>query len=94
MNNVERMFLDRSLNKSGIIVYSKKDALDFVAECRRQNIRLLGIDGFFIWDIYMQPSQEDSVSYSYMDPDTVYGRAIEFLDSRADGLYFEIVCDE
>lgn len=92
MNRVEEMFLDKSIDRSGIIVYSKKDALDFIEECRKNGIKLLGIDGFYISGIYTQPSMEHSVDYSYEDVSVVYDRAAAFLTSRPDELYFEIVC--
>jgi len=94
MNSIELMFLDKSIKRGGVVSYPKKDALDFVKECRNQSIRILGIDGFYITETYTQPSLEDSVDYSRLEANVVYDLAIAFLKDRPDELYFEIVCDE
>jgi hypothetical protein len=94
MNKVERIFMGRALNRSGITLYAKQDALDFIEECNKNRIGLLGLDGFFITDTTTQPSLDDSVDFSN-DPhlQNVYDKAIEFIKGRKDNLYFEIVCE-
>ena len=94
MNKVEKIFMDKAVNRSGIILYSKKNALEFIKECSKNHIRLLGIDGFFITDKTTQPSLEDSKDFSTgTHSQNVYDEAIEFLKNREDDLYFEIVCE-
>jgi len=93
MNTVELMLMDKSIKRGGVVSYPKKDALDFVKECRIHGLRILGIDGFHITEAYTQPSLEDSVDYSKLEANVVYDLAIAFLKDRPDELYFEIVCD-
>ena len=94
MNKVEKIFIDKSLNRSGIILYSKRDALEFVEECSRNGIKILGIDGFFITDKTTQPSLRDSIDFStelyYRNIHTI---AKKFIERKEDNLYFEIVCE-
>jgi len=67
MNKVEKMFLEKGVKRGGILLYSKKDALEFVGACKDHEIGLLGIDGFFISETTTQPSMEDSVDYSWLN---------------------------
>lgn len=88
------MFLEKCLNRGGILLYSKQDALDFVRACKNHEIGLLGVDGFFISETTTQPSMEDSVDYSSgLSMDNIYEKAIAFIEGKRDDLYFEIVCE-
>ena len=92
MNKVEQMFMGKALNRSGIMRYSKHDAIDFIKECNKNGIGLLGLDGFFISGTTTQPSLNDSIDFSanqYFQ--NVYDEAMEFIKSRKGNLYFEIV---
>ncbi len=94
MNKVERIFMDKALNRRGIMLYAKQDALAFIEECNKNRIRLLGIDGFFITDTTTQPSLDDSIDFSNVPQlQNVYDKAIEFIKRRKGNLYFEIVCE-
>jgi hypothetical protein len=93
MNKVEKLFLNKAIQRGGVLLFSKKDALEFVAECRRQNVQVLGIDGFYLTEKSTQPSMDNSIDYSSnflskewnVDP-------IQFLIQLGDDMYFEIVC--
>lgn len=94
MNVVEHQFVQKGLNRAGIIMYPKSDALDFIKECSKHRIRILGIDGFFITDTITQPSLEDSIDFSAASSvEVVCEKAVAFIESRNIRLYFEIVCD-
>ncbi|MEZ4912398.1 MAG: hypothetical protein R2774_16230 [Saprospiraceae bacterium] len=94
MNKVEILFSGRALNRGGVLLFSKKDALDFIKQCKNCDITILGIDGFFISEMATQPSLEDSIDYSTTFPSTcVYKNALKFVEERDDNLYFEIVCE-
>ena len=93
MNKVEQMFIKKGIRRGGIILYSKKDALEFIKECSKYEVEVLGIDGFFITNTTTQPCLEDSVDFSTSSFANVYEKAIEFLENRKSDLYFEIVCE-
>ena len=94
MNKVEILFLDRAINRGGILLFSKKDALDFIEQCKYLEIVILGIDGFFISEFRTQPSLEDSIDYSgTLFNDDTYEKALEFVNNRDANLYFEIICE-
>lgn len=90
------LFLDKAIIRGGILLFSKQDALDFIEQCKKFKIGILGIDGFFITETMTQPRMEDSIDYSsgpsnknYYD----YDRALKFVSERDDNLFFEIVCE-
>ncbi len=95
MNKAEILFIDKAIKRRGTLMYSKKDALRFVTECLKQNIILLGIDGFILGEHTTQPRVEDRIDFS-MRPFTkdIYDEAIVFLTLRDDSLFFEIVCSD
>lgn len=95
MNKVERLFLSKSINRGGIYLYSKEDALRFVEECRKQDMPVLGIDSFYITDDTIQPSMDNSIDFSIRSFEKgIFDEAIQFLRQRGDDLHFEIVCAE
>jgi hypothetical protein len=97
MNKVEKMFIDKALKRSvdrGITFYSKNVALEFVRECKKEGIVILGIDAFFLTETTTQPSMEDSIDFSassYKGND-IYQDSIVLLETRKDNMHFEIVC--
>ncbi|MDR3715555.1 MAG: hypothetical protein P4L51_22320 [Puia sp.] len=95
MNEIEALFEDKSINRSGIFLYSKENALQIIDECKKRNIVLLGIDGFYLGENTTEPSMENSVDFS-MRPftESIYEDAIAFLKARNDRLHFEIVYSE
>lgn len=94
MNKVEVLFSDRAINRGGIFLFSKKDALDFIEQCKYREIVVLGIDGFFISESLTQPSLENSIDYSgTLFNSDIYEKALEFINNRDANLYFEIICE-
>lgn len=95
MNKVEKMFLSKAINRGGIYLYSKGNALQFVEECKRQDMAVLGIDSFYLTDSTIQPSLDNSIDFSTRSFEKrIFDEAIQFLKQRGDDLYFEIVCAE
>lgn len=83
----------------GVLLLPKRTAIRMVEECVARRIRILGIDGFWFDGKTLQPSLDNSVDLSsevlkasYRDP--VYLDPILFLETRHDGLMFEIVLEE
>ena len=94
MNKVEVLFAERAINRGGILLFSRKDALNFIEHCKSFGISILGIDGFFISESFTQPSLENSIDYSakLLNSD-IYENALEFVSNRDPNLYFEIICE-
>ncbi|MBB1139568.1 hypothetical protein [Myroides sp. WP-1] len=94
MNKIEVLFSSRAINRGGILLFSKRDALDFIEQCKYFEIVILGIDGFFISESLTQPSLEDSIDYSgTLSISGIYEKALEFVNNRDANLYFEIICE-
>jgi hypothetical protein len=99
MNKVKKVFVSKGIiQPGGWFILSKSDAMDFVSACKKENIVILGIDGFFLFSDGIQPSIEHSVDFStnhYMQKtDSIYNDAIEFLKNTNENLFFEIVCSD
>ena len=95
VNTVEKLFLSKAINRAGIFLYSKRDALEFVEECRKQGVPVLGIDGFFLTGSTTQPSMDNSIDFSTKSlGEATFDKAVQFLKQRGDDLHFEIVCAE
>lgn len=93
MNKVEQSFVVRALKQGGLFLFSKEDALEFVKECRKEKIHLLGIDGFLITNKSTQPAMNYSIDFSSsLFEGNVFNEAIDFLEASPDNLFFEMVC--
>jgi hypothetical protein len=93
MNKVEKAFLGKAINRAGIYLYSKRNALDFLEECKKQDVPVLGIDSFYLTESTIQPSMDNSIDFSTRSFEKeILDEAIRFLKQRGDDLYFEIVC--
>jgi hypothetical protein len=98
MNIIEITFLDRAIvQPEGWSIYQKHDAINFVKECQKHSITILGIDGFSRIGASIQPHLNDSIDFSsrqYAHIFDVYAAALSFLEKRGEDLLFEIVCLE
>ncbi|MEK7528605.1 MAG: hypothetical protein AAB592_02480 [Patescibacteria group bacterium] len=99
MNKVEESFKNRAFRTrggEGLYLYSKSDALQFIEACKKENVKILGLDGFFLFGEKVQPSIENSVDYSSIihthQPKDIYSAALKFLETKDEKLFFEIVC--
>ena len=95
-NKIEYLFKDTVIRRGYIDLYNKEDALRFIDECRKLGVAILGIDGFFLTEKTTQPSSENSIDYTSQSTkvENIYVSAKEFLESKDENLYFEIVYDE
>lgn len=100
MNIVEKIFENKAKKRRNLLLFSKLNAIEFIEECKKYNIEILGIDGFELYDIYIQPFLEHSIDFTTVqnlediNNGDRYHKAIEFLKSRNDDLFFEIVCND
>lgn len=95
-NRIKKQFAERFLDRHGVQLLSKVDALQLVRACIDQRVRILGIDGFRLLEDGIQPSLENSVDFSskklqdsYVD--SAFRDPTEFLRTRDDKMMFEIV---
>lgn len=94
MNKVEEIFIEKAVERGGLFLYSRENAIAFVKACKNEKIHLLGMDGFFLTNNRIQPSLEDSLDFSSLFfQEDVYEKAIDFLEIRSDDLFFEIICE-
>lgn len=94
-NQVEKEYMEKAVNRGGILLFEATSAIGFVKRCREFNYRILGIDGFYLDDEKTQPTMEDSIQFDERKGFYQYSTAIEFIENRkSKGLYFEVVCDE
>ncbi len=96
MNNIENLFKDKAIQRGGINLYSKYDALNFVQECYKQSVYILGIDGFYITDDTTEPSIGNSIDFTVLPlkRENIFEMAKEFLREKDDILFFEILYEE
>ena len=98
MNIVENKFIEKAIVRpGGMMIFSKKNAIDFVYECQKEAIIILGIDAFYLYENdKIQPVMEHGINYSSFDrpaaPLVPYESVVDFLKSKDDNLFFEINC--
>jgi hypothetical protein len=98
MNKVERVFRDKGINRGGAYVYPKLVAINFIRECRRFNIGVLGMDALILHENATEPSMANSIDFTaspYIEnpPNDIWDAAITFLKERDDKYHFEIVSE-
>jgi hypothetical protein len=99
MNVVEQLFQHKGIPRVGTTLYSKDVAIEFLVECRKHEIPVLGIDALLISGDTTQPSMENSIDFTlapfppFQEIDNVWDLAIDFLKGRNEKYYFEIVCE-
>lgn len=99
MNKIELKFkLRAAIDRGTYFLLIKDDAIDFVKECREENIEILGIDAFYKIDKEtVKSSIENSIDFSSssytLKTDSIYNDAIKFLGEKEEILFFEIVCE-
>jgi hypothetical protein len=93
MIKIENLFRDKVVNRGGINLYSKQDAIRFVEECQNHSINILGIDGFFLTPDTTEPSIENSIDFTDLSfkKESNFEVVKEFLEMKDDNLFFEII---
>ena len=103
MNKVEKLFI----NKGAVImqpngkwfVMSKQNSIKFIEACAKEQINILGINGFYLHEnggieSNMANSIDFTSSFYKGDKKNIYENSRQFIESREDDLYFEIVCED
>jgi hypothetical protein len=99
MSRIEDEFRSAGALRGGVLLLRPHDAIRMVQRCRERQVRVLGIDGFFLTDCTTQPSIEQSIDLSdfhggrhFVD---CWERAETFLEERKKtDLFFEIVIED
>lgn len=99
LNYVQLKFLPRAVLHHGMFLLRYDEALEFVQECERENLLILGIDGLWLHGYGIQPDMGHDLDFTTKDgPKSALGDcwagSIEWLQQRSDlELWYEIVCD-
>jgi len=94
MNEVELMLKDRTIQRGGVTLFKKIDALGFIETCATKNLKVLGIDAFLLLGEAIQPSMENSIDFTTSSfKGNPIQSARDHLTRSDDNLYFEIVCE-
>ncbi len=94
VTTTELKFAGKGARIGSVFVMEPATAIEFVKECAKLDINILGVEGFMRFERGIQPQQEHSCDYGSELADS-HHRAIEFLSARRDsGLWFEVVTDE
>ena|SRR5688572_30544903 len=94
MNKVELQFLNRAnVRPGGWMVFSKSDAIEFIEACKKEQIPIIGIDGFYVGEDFIQPSMANSIDYTTgnNEYENKHEEAINFLLDQDEAMHFEIV---
>ena|ERR1700733_10211874 len=98
MNKIDLEFRKRKeihVQPSGLWYVMPLDlAIEYVQTCKKEQIEILGIEGFYLHYPGIQPSMENSVDFSshnYKIKSDIYTDAIEFLNARPNSMFFEVI---
>lgn len=93
MPGVVNRFKERALERGGLLLFRPQDATSVVHELEKEQVRVLGLDAFYVTDHTTQPRMDNSVDLS--STAKPWDDATRFLQERIrSNLLFEIVADE
>lgn len=94
MNKVENLFKDKALVRGSVMLLSKNDAIEFIQQCEKEGIRILGVDGFLLIGDRIQPSLENSRDFTTQNAmnKSIFKDAFDFVHSVDGKFFFEITC--
>lgn len=101
MNKVEKLFIKKMIvvmmpgNKW--FVMSKDNSIEFIECCEKEKIQVIGIDGFYLYaNGETEPSMANSIDFtsaSFLGVKmNVYEAGRQFIQSKEEDLFFEIIC--
>jgi len=93
LNRIEQLFAARAIIRPGTFLLKANDAIDFLNECQKQEIRILGVDAFYLTHEKIQPSLMHSVDFTTLHRHEInmsnYGDARKIIEAAKE-MYFEI----
>jgi hypothetical protein len=96
LNKIEQLFAAKAIIRPGTFLLKPIDAIEFLTECQKQEINILGVDAFYLVEEKVQPSLMHSVDFTSsrrreMDIN-VYDEVRKLIEAAND-MYFEIIID-
>ena len=92
MNAIADRFIDQAKISGKIPFFPPDVAMLVIAECKKNQIPIYGIDAVKITDTFTQPFMEYSIDYSAVNNEDIWDTATQFILSKKHlGLHFEIV---
>ncbi len=93
------MLFDKYLPKSKMHgrtpIFSYYDTLEIIADCKKANIQILGLDGFYINDKSTIPLQEYSIDFTSKafnyEKTSIWEKAKKFVSENPKDIFYEIV---
>ncbi|MDD3894006.1 MAG: hypothetical protein PHU36_03175 [Syntrophomonadaceae bacterium] len=82
---VKEKYSDKAILYGNMRLYFIKTAKEVIADCQKNNIRVVGLEAFKLTGEGIQPSQEHSVDFN--DNEENWQKAIEFLENVEDLTY-------
>jgi len=100
IEQIEAEFGGKGIKRGELLLLPSEVAIELVHRCKEENLKILGIDGFFINDDITQPLMEHSIDLTNESIEKrltlfdSYKIAEIFLNKRIDStLFFEIIID-
>ncbi len=88
-------YLSNSKQLGRIYVFPYQETLHIIADCKNENIDILGLDGFYIGTDYTIPLQEYSIDFTSNTVNrisiSVWDCAEKFVKSNPKDVFYEIV---
>jgi len=93
MSKIIDQYFNKASMSGKVPFFEPEIAIQIIRECKKENIRILGLDAVRMINSMTQPFMEHSVDYS--DKKEAWDDAIAYIQSRTDlGLLFEVVCGD
>jgi len=93
MSKITDQYLNNAIMSGKVPFFKPETAIQIIQDCKKENIRILGLDAVRMTNSMTQPDMDHSVDYS--DKQEAWDEAIAFIRSRAElGLLFEVVCGD
>ncbi|HET6256753.1 MAG TPA: hypothetical protein VFE32_21960 [Puia sp.] len=97
LTRIEKLFENKAIIRHGTFLLKRNDAIEFVNECEKCKVKILGVDGFFLNGDYIQPSIENSIDFtsnSYVEKNASNYDAARQLLKRIEEMYYEIAIED
>ena len=96
LNKIEQLFAARAIIRPGTFLLKPIDAIEFLNECQKQQIRILGVDAFYLIEEKIQPSLLHSADFTLSRRHEINKNACDEarkIIEAGNGMYFEIIID-
>lgn len=96
LNKIEKLFEKKALNRYGLFLLKANEAIEFIDECEKQGVSILGIDVFQIIGDNIQPLMDLGIDFTNCEYE--YSRSDRYKVGlnkikTGDNIYYEIVIE-